>query len=132
MLTKLWGAMVCWLLLSLLVTQPLHSFAQTPPQTTADNLCAEVRRIGTGSEAHIEVTLTTNEKLKGFIIEIRQHEFEVAQEKSGRVATIAYDEVARIRHLKKRTLPGAAKAAILIGLAAFIIGIGIYGASQAK
>lgn len=61
---------------------------------------AAVVKIGTGTKARVEVARANKPKVKGFISEIREDDFEVISTDDGSIGikfNIRYDEVIRIR-----------------------------------
>jgi hypothetical protein len=76
-----------------------------------------VARLGTGTDACVEVKLRDKTKLKGFISEINNDHFVVTDLKSGNATRVAYPDVQRVKGANLST-----GAAIAIGAA---IGAGV-------
>ncbi len=94
-----------------------------PAQASA----AEIRRIGTGNEALVEITLRDGRKLKGYVIEIKQAEFVIADHKTGHTSIVEYAQVSQLKHRKKRQLSDGARTAIVVGIAAGIVTLAVVG-----
>jgi hypothetical protein len=122
--------LIVWIVLSGIVmnssSKALGQAAQTSANPAQD-VAAEIRRIGTGNDALVEITLRDGRKLKGFVIEIRQDEFVVAEQKSGRTSIVEYAQVSRLKHRKVRQLSPGARTALAVGVAAGIVTLGIVG-----
>jgi hypothetical protein len=76
---------------------------------------AEVQKRGVGEKSRIKVKLRTQGQVKGYISKIEDTSFQITDQKSGRVTTIAYDEVEK---LGGPGLSKGAKIAIGVGAAA--------------
>ena len=83
----------------------------------------EVEKRGAGERSRVRVTLRNQDEVKGYISQIDTDTFQVTGKKSGRVTTIAYQDVARIRGGGMSTV---AKIAITAGVVAgAMIGLGL-------
>ena len=83
----------------------------------------EVQKRGAGERSRVRVTLRNQSEVKGYISQIDTDTFQVTGKKSGRVTTIAYQDVARIRGGGMSTV---AKIAITAGVVAgAMIGLGL-------
>jgi hypothetical protein len=83
----------------------------------------EVQKRGAGERSRVRVTLRNQSAVKGYISQIDTDTFQVTGKKSGRVATIAYQDVAKIRGGGMSTV---AKIAITAGVVAgAMIGLGL-------
>lgn len=117
----------------LIVLVPLSAWpqSQSAPLTGAQNqdkklLAAEhsskvkneVQKRGTGGTASVNVTLRDKTKVKGYISEISATSFEVTDKKSGRVTTIEYEEVDKVR---KPGLSTGAKILLGVGVAVGVV-----------
>ena len=56
-----------------------------------------VRKLGVGPEARVEVKLEDGRKLKGHIREATEDNFVVVEEKTGTATTVAYSEVSQLK-----------------------------------
>ena len=83
----------------------------------------EVEKRGAGERSRVRVTLRNQDEVKGYISQIDTDTFQVTGKKSGRVTTIAYQDVAGIRGGGMSTV---AKIAITAGVVAgAMIGLGL-------
>jgi len=83
----------------------------------------EVQKRGAGERSRVRVTLRNQSEVKGYISQIDTDTFQVTGKKSGRVTTIAYQDVARIRGGGMSTV---AKIAITAGVVAgAMLGLGL-------
>jgi hypothetical protein len=83
-----------------------QSQADTPSEVQAKKLVegepaakakGEVQKRGAGQSSRVRVTLRNQSEVKGYISQIDAETLQVTEKKSGRVTTIAYQDVARIR-----------------------------------
>jgi hypothetical protein len=77
----------------------------------------QIRNLGTGPDALIEVKLRDNTKLKGYVSEAGNESFVIVDTKTHNAETISYPQVKKV---KGHNLSSGAKIAIGVG-----IGIGI-------
>jgi predicted methyltransferase len=71
-----------------------------------------------GQQARVRVTLRDNTEVKGYISQMDPDSFQVTDKKSGRITTIAYQEVDRVRNQGMST---GAKIAVAAGIGAAVI-----------
>jgi hypothetical protein len=123
-------------LLVLVMGSPLSMWSQSqvanPTEAQAKKLVEgdpaskakrEVEKRGAGERSRVRVTLRNQDEVKGYISQIDTDTFQVTGKKSGRVTTIAYQDVARIRGGGMSTV---AKIAITAGVVAgAMIGLGL-------
>lgn len=86
---------------------------------------ANVTKLGTGTEAKIQVKLKDGTKLKGYVSQINENNFVVVDEKTGVVTEIPYPNA---KQVKGNNLSTGVK--IAIGIAIFLVVaalIGYYG-----
>ena len=116
------------ILLVVLVTNiayPSRAFAGTKPEKEAkfaQKIKSEIAKLGTGSNARVEVKLRDKTRLKGYISEVSNESFAVVDDKTGTATTVTYPQV---KQVKGNNLSTGAKIAITIGIilaAAVIIG----------
>jgi hypothetical protein len=109
--------LICW---CLIVCIPILAWPQSqaaqPAETQSAKVKNEVQK--RGEQARVKVTLRDKTEVKGHISQIGADSFQVTDKKSGRVTTIAYQDVDRIR---KQGLSTAAKIAIAAGVGAAAI-----------
>ena len=79
----------------------------------AEKVKAGIGKLGTGTDARIEVKLRDKTKLKGYISEAGEDSFVVVDEKTGAASTVAYSQV---KQVKGNNLSTAAKIAIGVGV----------------
>jgi len=72
-----------------------------------------ISKLGTGTDARIELKLRDKTKLKGYISEAGEDSFAVVDEKTGAASTVAYSQV---KQVKGNNLSTAAKIAIGVGV----------------
>jgi hypothetical protein len=78
----------------------------------------EIARLGIGEEAHIELKLRDNTKLKGYVSEITEEHFTVTNTKTGMATVVTYPEVKKV---KGNNLSTGAKIAIGVGIAFLLL-----------
>ncbi len=85
-----------------------------------------VRKLGVGEDARVEVKLQDGRKLKGYIQQAGEDDFSVIDSKSGTATTVAYSQV---RELKGTNRSTAAKVGINVakgvGVVAAVAGIAL-------
>ena len=96
-------------LLMLVMGFPLSMWSQSqtpnPPEThkqllkgdPAAKAKGEVQKRGAGESSRVRVTLRNQGEVKGYISQIDAETFQVTDRKSGRVTTVAYQDVTRVR-----------------------------------
>jgi hypothetical protein len=57
---------------------------------------AKIIKLGTGKRARVEVKLKDNRRLNGYVSEIAEDHFSVANAKTGTVTTVPFDQVERV------------------------------------
>ena len=77
-----------------------------------------IRKLGKGSEARVEVKLQNNRKLKGYIKDAGEDSFTVV-DKAGTASTVDYSKVKQIKGSNRLT---AAKVGLTIAKGALIVG----------
>ena len=122
--------LLCW---CLIVSVPLSAWPQSrPDQRTAvedqkeklsetegaRKVKTQVQERGTGEKATVKVTLLDKSELKGYISKIDADSFQITDKTNGRVTTIAYPEVAKVR---KPGMSTGAKIAIGAGVAVGVL-----------
>ena len=134
-LTVKLARLVCW---CLIVSVPLSAWPQSQSglpagvedhkeklsqSEGASKVKTQVQERGTGEKAKVKVSLRDKTEIKGYISQINADSFQVTDNKTGKISTVSYDAVDRVRG---RGLSRGAKIAIWVGVgAAVAIGLGI-------
>jgi hypothetical protein len=95
-------ALACLLIITL---APVPARAQTQAEKEArqtEKVKAKIIKLGTGKRARVEVKLKDNRRLKGYVSEIAEDHFSVADSKTGTVSTVPFNQVERVKS-KDRT-----------------------------
>ncbi len=95
----------------------------------AEKVKAGIAKLGTGTEARIEVKLKNKTKLKGYISEAGADSFTVVDEKSGAATQVAYPQV---KQVKGNNLSEGVKIAIALGALAAALIVAVIFVSQTK
>ena len=77
-----------------------------------------IAKIGTGTEARVEVKLRDKTKLKGYVAEAGEDGFSVVDAKTGTTTKVAYPQVQKV---KGHNLSTGAKIAIGLGVAVAVL-----------
>jgi hypothetical protein len=85
--------------------------------TQAEKVKMEVQKRGVGEKSRVKVRLRDKTEVKGYISQIEETLFQVTDKKTGKVTTIAYDTVDRVRG---GGLSKGSKIAIGIGVGAAV------------
>jgi hypothetical protein len=85
--------------------------------TQAEKVKMEVQKRGVGEKSRVKVRLRDKTEVKGYISQIEETLFQVTDKKTGRVSTITYDSVDR---LKGGGLSRGAKIGIWVGVGAAV------------
>lgn len=97
---------------------PSNAFAGGKPEKDAQlaqKVKSEIEKLGTGSDARVEVKLRDKTKLKGHISEVDNESFAGVNEKTGVATRVTYPQV---KQVKGNNLATGVK--IAIGVAIFI------------
>ena len=84
----------------------------------AEKVKAGVNKIGTGTEARVEVKLRDKTKLKGYVAEAGDEGFSVVDAKTGTATRVTYGQVQKV---KGHNLSTGAKIAIGLGAAVAVL-----------
>lgn len=95
----------------------------------AEKVKAGIARLGTGTEAKIEVKLKDKRKLKGYVSEAGDENFTVIDEKSGAATTVAYPQV---KTAKGNNLSKGVVNAILVGGVVTLLVVGLLIATRSS
>jgi hypothetical protein len=105
------------------------AFASTNSEKEArliEKVKSSITKLGTGTDARVEVKLRDKTKLKGYISEIGEDYFVVTDAKTGTATTVAYPQV---KQVKGNNLSTGAKIAIGVGVViGVLLLIGLIGA----
>ena len=104
----------------LIVCIPVSGWSQSAvlPDDDVAKIKLEVQKRGTGERARVKVALRDKAEVKGYISQIGPDSFRVSDKKTGRVVTLAYQEVDRVQ---KQGLSTGAKVAIGAAVAAGVM-----------
>jgi hypothetical protein len=98
MLKRMLSLATACLLISSTCTAPRAASAQARDgQELARKIKAKVEKIGSGPKARVEVKLVDGDRVKGYISEVREDHFVVADKKTGGVTTIAYAQAKQVK-----------------------------------
>ena len=127
--------LICWCLIAVV---PLSAWPQSQPGRPAgvedhkeklskgdeaSKVQSQVRERGTGERATLKMTLRDRTEVKGYISQINADSFQVTDKKTGKVSTVTYEAVDRVRG---GGLSRGAKIATWVGVgAAVAIGLGL-------
>lgn len=114
------------LLINLFGTTPVRAGAQIVEQTrNVEKVKENVRKLGIGEAARVELKLWDQRKLKGYIREAGEDNFVVADAKTGATTTVPYAEVKQVKGSNHLT---AAKVGLTIAKGVAIVGAVALGA----
>jgi len=119
-------ALACLLTSMITVPASAQSQAGNEPQH-ADRIKAEVTKLGTGKQARVQVNLTDNTKLKGYIGEIAEDHFTLIDSKRGTVTPVPYAKVQRIRNINHSAAYALGFGAAVIGGVILIVALALRG-----
>lgn len=109
-----WARFICCCLVVSL-TVPAWSQSAVLPDDHAAKVKLAVQERGTGEHSRVKVTLRDKTEVKGYVSQIGSDSFQVTDNKSGKVTSIAYQEVKKVR---KSGLSTGAKIGIAVGVGA--------------
>ena len=92
-----------------------HVSAQGGNDQAVEKIRTKVQKIGTGSNARVEVKLRDNSQFKGYINSIDQDSFTVVEKGTGSSKTVSYTDTASV---KKAGSGVSTKTWIILGAAA--------------
>ncbi len=78
---------------------------------------AEVQKRGVGAQSRVRVSLRNGTEVKGYINKIERDSFEVTDSKSGKVSSISYNDVNKVKG------PGLSKGVQILIVAGIVIGV---------
>ena len=97
----------------------VSSLTAQKKELSADEVRAEIGKLGTGPKAVVRVTLKDNKKVQGWLSFAGADHCTVTAEKSGALTDIKYSEVASVKSLKPSK--GALIAAVAGGLSLAVV-----------
>ena len=108
------------LLINLFGSTPVRAGAQIVEQTrNVEKVKENIRKLGVGESARVELKLWDQRKLKGYIREAGEATFIVADAKTGATTTVLYAEVKQVKGSNRLT---AAKVGLTIAKGVAIVG----------
>lgn len=108
-------ALACSLIGLVTPVPTAHAQSQADREAQADKARARVVKLGTGKQARVEVRLTDNTKLKGYIGAIDEDHFTLVDSKRGAVRQIPYAQVQQIKNINHSAIYAALFGAAIIG-----------------
>jgi hypothetical protein len=100
-------------LLLTVCANPIFAFPKEDEAKFTAKVKAKIAKLGTGSDAKIEIKLRDKTKLKGYISEINDDSFAITDSKTGAVTKVEYSQV---KQVKGNNLSTGVKIAIGIGI----------------
>ncbi len=120
MFKKILSLTLAALLSNLAAAMPVSAGAQVVGQTrNVEKMRENVRKLGTGEAARVELKLWDGRRLKGYISEAGEDSFSVADAKTGAPETVTYEDV---KQVKGRNSLTAAKVGLSLAKGAAIVG----------
>jgi hypothetical protein len=108
------------LLINLFGMTPVRAGALVVKQTpNVEKVKENIRKLGTGEAARVELKLSDGTKLKGYLREAGADNFTVADAQTGEVTTLTY---AQVKQLKGSNRLPAAKVGLTIAKGVAIVG----------
>lgn len=124
MLKKVLSLVLSGLLINAVAVSSPYARSQDEQARNIEKVKENVRKLGVGEEARVEVKLHDGRKLKGYIQEAGEDNFTVIDSKYGTATTVAYSQVKQIQGRNRST---AAKVGINVakgvGVVAAVAGI---------
>ena len=126
MLKKVLSLVLTVLLINAVAVSSSYARSQDQQTPKIEKVKENVRKLGVGEEARVEVKLHDGRKLKGYIQEAGEDNFTVIDSKSGTATTVAYSQVKELKGTNRST---AAKVGINVakgvGIVAAVAGIAL-------
>ena len=115
MLKKFLCLALVGLLINLVSVEPVYAGSREEKQARfAEQVKRGVLKLGTGTDARVEVKLRDKTKLKGYISEAGENGFIVVDAKMGVATTVTYQQV---KQVKGNNLSSGQRVALAVGLA---------------
>lgn len=113
MLKKFLSLALVGLLINMVSVSPVYAGSKEEKEARfAEKVKKGVLKLGTGTDARVEVKLRDKTKLKGYISEAGEDSFIVVDAKMGVATTVAYPQV---KQVKGNNLSTGANIAIAVG-----------------
>lgn len=126
MLKKVLSLVLTGLLINAVAVSSSYARSEDEQARNIEKVKKNVRKLGVGEEARVEITLHDGRKLKGYIQEAGEDNFTVIDSKSGSATTVSYSQV---KQLQGRNRSTAAKVGINVakgvGVVAAVAGIAL-------
>ncbi|MCA1565210.1 MAG: hypothetical protein LC803_06175 [Acidobacteria bacterium] len=118
---KILSSMLIALLINMfMVVMPVRAGAQVVEQTrNVERVKENVRKLGIGEAARLELKLWDGRKLKGYLREAGEDDFTVADVNTGGATTLAY---AQVKGVKGSNRSDAAQVGLTLAKGAAIVG----------
>ena len=101
-------------LLGVAGVKPAYAGSKEEKQTHfAEKVKEGISKLGTGTDARIEVKLRDKTKLKGYVSEAGEDSFVIVDEKTSATSTVSY---AQVKQVKGHNLSTAAEIALGVGV----------------
>ena len=106
----------------LMVCVPISAWSQSLvlSEEHAMKVKVAVQKRGTGEHALVKITMRDKTVVKGYINQIGPESFQVTDNKTGKVSSIAYQDVEKVR---KPGLSAGPKIAIVAGVGLIVVGV---------
>ncbi len=119
MLRKILSLALVGLLLNLGSMGPVYAGPKEEQQVRfVERVKKSIAKLGTGTDARVEVKLRDKTKLKGYLQAVGEDDFVVVDAKSGVATTVAYPQV---KQVKGNNLSTGAKIAIGVAIVATVV-----------
>jgi hypothetical protein len=119
MLKKFLSLALVGLLINMVSVSPVYARSKEEKQARfAEQVKGGVLKLGTGTDARVEVKLHDKTKLKGYISEAGENSFIVVDAKMGVATTVAYTQV---KQVKGNNLSTGGRIAISVAIAIGIL-----------
>jgi hypothetical protein len=126
MLRKVLSLTLVALLINVCGLMPVRAGARVVGQTrNVEKVRENIRKLGVGASARVELKLWDGRRLKGYLREAREDDFIVADAKTGAETTVTY---AQVRQVKGSNTLTAAKVGLTIAKGVAIVGVVALGA----
>ena len=118
---KILSSMLIALLFNMfMLVMPVRAGAQVVEQTrNVERVKENVRKLGSGEAARLELKLWDGRKLKGYLREAGEDDFTVVDAKTGAATTLTY---AQVRQVKGSNRSDAAQVGLTLAKGAAIVG----------
>jgi hypothetical protein len=126
MFRKVFASILIALLINVAVAAPVRAGARVVGQArNVEKVKENIRKLGAGEAARVELKLWDGRKLKGFIREAGTDDFSVVDAKTGAALTVPYTQVRQVKGSNRLT---AVKVGLTIAKGVAIVGAVALGA----